>query len=105
MFNDKRLNVSLFVAPCFAVSTAHNVVHHLRRLMKSHVILQNFKIFLPSRRVASQSLTLSHVIQINPISTNLVVTEPIFNLPNVQAAYDQILFEEYNFNSVLRCPG
>lgn len=43
--------------------------------------------------------------QINPQDTPLVVTEPVFNLPNVQDHYDQIVFEEYEFQSYLRCPG
>lgn len=40
-----------------------------------------------------------------PKETRLAVTEPIFNLPNVQEHYDQMLFEEYEFDAVLRCPG
>jgi actin-related protein 6 len=43
--------------------------------------------------------------QINPQDTPLVVTEPVFNLPNVQDHYDQIIFEEYESHSYLRCPG
>ena len=43
--------------------------------------------------------------QIDTASTQLLITEPVFNLPNVQDAYDQILFEEYNFASCLRSPG
>jgi actin-related protein 6 len=31
------------------------------------------------------------------------VTEPYFNLPNVQDVYDQFIFEEYEFQSYLRC--
>lgn len=33
------------------------------------------------------------------------MTEPVHNLPNVQEHYDQIVFEEYEFASYLRCPG
>lgn len=44
-------------------------------------------------------------LYIDTASTQLVVTEPVFNLPNVQDAYDQIIFEEYNFASCLRAPG
>lgn len=43
--------------------------------------------------------------QINPQETNLLLTEPVLNLPNVQEHYDQIVFEEYDFASYLRCPG
>lgn len=45
------------------------------------------------------------LLQIAPQDTNLLVTEPVFNLPNVQDHYDQIVFEEYEFQSYLRCPG
>ncbi|BGP03131.1 Actin-related protein 6 [Rhodotorula toruloides] len=44
-------------------------------------------------------------LSIAPQDTNLLVTEPVFNLPNVQDHYDQIVFEEYEFQSYLRCPG
>lgn len=43
--------------------------------------------------------------QIEPSETKLFITEPVLNLPNVQDAYDQMLFEEYGFSSYLRCPG
>lgn len=33
------------------------------------------------------------------------MTEPVFNLPNVQEHYDQMIFEDYDFSSYLRCPG
>ncbi|POY70972.1 hypothetical protein BMF94_5999 [Rhodotorula taiwanensis] len=44
-------------------------------------------------------------LAINPQETNLLVTEPVHNLPNVQEHYDQIVFEEYEFASYLRCPA
>lgn len=44
-------------------------------------------------------------MQITPQETNLLLTEPVMNLPNVQEHYDQIVFEEYDFASYLRCPG
>jgi actin-related protein 6 len=34
--------------------------------------------------------------------TSLLLTEPVFNLPNVQESYDQIVFEEYGFASYAR---
>lgn len=43
--------------------------------------------------------------QITPQSTSLLITEPVFNLPNVQDHHDQIVFEEYEFASYLRAPG
>lgn len=44
-------------------------------------------------------------MQLSPQETNLLVTEPVFNLPNVQEHYDQMIFEDYDFASYLRCPG
>ncbi|KAI5477255.1 actin-like protein ARP6 [Pseudohyphozyma bogoriensis] len=44
-------------------------------------------------------------LKVDPASTELLITEPVFNLPNVQEHYDQMIFEEYDFASCLRCPG
>ena len=33
----------------------------------------------------------------------LLITEPYFNLPNIQEVYDQLVFEEYEFSSYHRC--
>jgi len=35
----------------------------------------------------------------------LLVTEPLLDLPILQSSYDQIVFEEYEFNSYLRTTG
>ncbi|KAI8875885.1 actin-related protein 6 [Backusella circina FSU 941] len=43
-----------------------------------------------------------HTAQIEPSETRLLVTEPCFNLPQIQDSYDQIIFEEYNFSSCCR---
>jgi actin-related protein 6 len=34
-----------------------------------------------------------------------MITEPYFNLPNIQEVYDQFIFEEYGFKSYYRCAG
>ncbi|TNY17915.1 actin-like protein ARP6 [Rhodotorula diobovata] len=44
-------------------------------------------------------------LKLSPQETNLLVTEPVFNLPNVQEHYDQMIFEDYDFASYLRCPA
>lgn len=31
------------------------------------------------------------------------MTEPYFNLPNIQETYDQMVFEEWEFDSYYRC--
>lgn len=43
-----------------------------------------------------------HAIPIDPKDTRLVLTEPCFNLPAIQETYDQVVFEEYEFNACYR---
>jgi len=38
----------------------------------------------------------------NLSETTLLFTEPIFNLPNIQQTYEEILFEEYNVHAILK---
>ncbi|CAJ0631565.1 11718_t:CDS:10 [Entrophospora sp. SA101] len=38
----------------------------------------------------------------NTPTTNLIITEPCFNLPNIQTAYDEMIFEVYEFKSCFR---
>lgn len=40
---------------------------------------------------------------INTAESSLLITEPYFNLPNIQNVYDQFVFEEYEFHSYYRC--
>ncbi|KAF4577292.1 Actin- protein 6 [Pleurotus pulmonarius] len=40
---------------------------------------------------------------INTTESSLLITEPYFNLPNMQEVYDQFMFEEYDFESYYRC--
>lgn len=48
------------------------------------------------------------VLNVNPSETSLLVTEPYFNLPNICETYDQMIFEEWEFQSYFRntreCP-
>jgi actin-related protein len=39
--------------------------------------------------------------QVDTAETSLLITEPYFNLPNIQQVYDQFVFEEYEFQSYL----
>ena len=41
--------------------------------------------------------------QIDTSESSLLITEPYFNLPNIQEVYDQFVFEEYDFQSYYRC--
>ncbi|KAF8510007.1 actin-domain-containing protein [Hysterangium stoloniferum] len=38
-------------------------------------------------------------------STSLLITEPPFNFHSTQEKYDQLVFEEYEFDSYARCPA
>ncbi|TFK52383.1 actin-related protein Arp6 [Heliocybe sulcata] len=43
------------------------------------------------------------VLKVNTTESSLLITEPYFNLPNLQEVYDQFVFEEYGFHSYYRC--
>ncbi|KAN0074661.1 Actin family [Tylopilus felleus] len=45
----------------------------------------------------------TEVLSVNAPESSLIITEPYFNLPNVQDVYDQFVFEEYEFQSYYRC--
>jgi len=45
----------------------------------------------------------SQVLKAEPSDHSLLITEPYFNLPNIQDVYDQFVFEEYEFQSYMRC--
>ncbi|KAF9299646.1 Actin- protein 6 [Mortierella antarctica] len=42
------------------------------------------------------------VMPCDPSTTNLVISEPVLNLPNVGTTYDQLIFEEYGFHAYTR---
>lgn len=45
----------------------------------------------------------SQALGIDTTQSSLLLTEPYHNLPNIQAVYDQFIFEEYQFPSYYRC--
>ncbi|KAI0086978.1 actin-like protein Arp6 [Irpex rosettiformis] len=45
----------------------------------------------------------SQYLGVAPSDASLLITEPYFNLPNLQDVYDQFIFEEYEFQSYYRC--
>ncbi|KAI0667701.1 actin-like protein Arp6 [Trametes maxima] len=45
----------------------------------------------------------SEVLGVNTSEASLLITEPYFNLPNLQDIYDQFVFEEYEFGAYFRC--
>ena len=42
------------------------------------------------------------MLDVNPSEEELIFTEPIFNFPSIQDTLDEIFFEEYKFQSLLR---
>ncbi|KAJ1559833.1 Actin- protein 6, partial [Cladochytrium tenue] len=42
------------------------------------------------------------VLNVDPSTTDLLLTEPHFNFPLLRAEYDEVIFEEYGFRSCLR---
>jgi actin-related protein 6 len=45
------------------------------------------------------------MIDINPRTTSLLLTEPCCNFPSIQESLNEIAFEEYQFKSFFRCPA
>lgn len=43
------------------------------------------------------------MFNVDTTQASLLLTEPYFNLPNIQDVYDQFVFEEYEFQSYFRC--
>lgn len=44
-------------------------------------------------------------MQVDFEDTDLIMTEPMLNFTSVQESMAEVLFEEYQFNSVLHCNG
>ncbi|CAG8712241.1 4372_t:CDS:10 [Racocetra persica] len=42
------------------------------------------------------------ILDCDPQKTSLLITEPCFNLPNIQRTYDEMIFEVYEFQSYCR---
>ncbi|CAL1712194.1 unnamed protein product [Somion occarium] len=49
------------------------------------------------------SLFNTNFLGVDPTNSSLLITEPYFNLPNIQDTYDQFIFEEYEFQAYHRC--
>ncbi|KAJ2756229.1 Actin- protein 6 [Coemansia pectinata] len=45
------------------------------------------------------------VLKCTPTSTDLIVSEPMFNFGQIQRSVDEIVFEEYKFASLVRTPA
>lgn len=44
-------------------------------------------------------------MQVDFVDTNVIITEPYFNFSSIQESMNEILFEEYQFQAVLRVNG
>ncbi|KAL2500703.1 Actin-related protein 6 [Forsythia ovata] len=42
----------------------------------------------------------TNLLKINPSTTSLLLTEPLFTLPSIQRSVDEIIFEEFNFKAL-----
>lgn len=42
----------------------------------------------------------SNLLKINPVASSLLLTEPLFTLPSIQRAVDEIIFEDFNFGAL-----
>ncbi len=50
-------------------------------------------------------LTWIFFFKCNPADHDLILTEPVCNLPSIQDACDQFIFEDYGFKSYCRVTG
>lgn len=55
-----------------------------------------------SEKIIWDRLFSKEVLDVNPQETSLLVMEPYFNLPNICETYDQMVFEEWEFQSYFR---
>ncbi|KDN46724.1 hypothetical protein RSAG8_04104, partial [Rhizoctonia solani AG-8 WAC10335] len=46
-----------------------------------------------------------NVLEVDPREHSFLVTEPPFNMHSIQETYDQMVFEEWEFQSYYRCPS
>ncbi|KAF7296326.1 hypothetical protein HMN09_01102600 [Mycena chlorophos] len=46
----------------------------------------------------------TQVLNVNPIASTLIMTEPYFNLPKIQETTDEFIFEEYEFRAAVKAP-
>ncbi|RKP27628.1 actin-like protein ARP6 [Syncephalis pseudoplumigaleata] len=80
---------------------AHNYAGLYYRLPFEKGILVDWDV----ERMVWERLFSSNVLKCEPTNTWLWLTEPCLNLPNVQAAYDQVIFEEFEFDGYSRQTG
>ncbi|KAI8056653.1 actin-like protein ARP6 [Syncephalis plumigaleata] len=80
---------------------AHNYAGLYYRLPFEKGILVDWDV----ERMVWERLFSDNLLKCEPSNTWLWLTEPCLNLPNVQAAYDQVIFEEFEFDGCSRKTG
>ncbi|KAI0079499.1 actin-like protein ARP6 [Panus rudis PR-1116 ss-1] len=81
-------------------------IRHCRDFSSLHFRLPFEKGFIvdwDAQKAIWDDLFTPKIIGTEPTSASLLITEPYFDLPNIQDVYDQFVFEEYEFHSYFRC--
>ncbi|KAL0574881.1 Actin-related protein 6, partial [Marasmius crinis-equi] len=65
--------------------------------------IQGYVIDWDAQKAVWDGVFSDEVLNVNTTQSSLILTEPYFNLPNIQEVYDQFVFEEYEFSSYYRC--
>lgn len=58
-----------------------------------------------SSQINKKSASELFFLQVDFADTSVIITEPYFNFSSIQESMNEILFEEYQFQSVLRING
>ncbi|THH10060.1 hypothetical protein EW146_g8492 [Bondarzewia mesenterica] len=65
--------------------------------------LQGYLVDWDAQKAIWDGMFSDEVLAVDATESSLLITEPYFNLPNIQDVYDQFVFEEYEFQSYHRC--
>ncbi|CAE6384758.1 unnamed protein product [Rhizoctonia solani] len=86
-----------FIGPEFNESLDYSIVHY--RLPFERGYLTDWDV---EKAVWDRAF---NDLKIDPHDHSFLVTEPPFNMHSIQETYDQMIFEEWEFQSYLRCPS
>jgi len=65
--------------------------------------MQGYLVDWDAQKAVWDGIFSDEVLGVDTTNASLLITEPYFNLPNIQEVYDQFVFEEYEFQSYHRC--
>ncbi|KAI8978721.1 actin-like protein Arp6 [Trametes punicea] len=68
-----------------------------------HPFEKGFIVDWDAQKAVWDGIFSNEVLGLNTSEAALLITEPYFNLPNIQDVYDQFVFEEYEFQAYHRC--